>query len=54
MGSFGLSEGNITMREKPPNPTDYVPNHSREVAQMLMSTRSEWGLNREAWAEYLG
>ena len=28
--------------------------HSGEVAQMLASTTSKWGLNREEWAAGLG
>ena len=27
---------------------------SRKVAQMLTSTTSKWGLNRETWAALLG
>jgi len=40
--------------EPPSKPTEYTPNHnlptSREVAQMLVSATSEWGLSREVWA----
>ena len=28
VGSFGISEGNITGREKKKNPTEYAPNHN--------------------------
>ena len=36
-------------------PTDYVPmaTPSREVAQMLTSATSKWGLNKEAWTALL-
>ena len=30
MGSFGISEGNITGREKKKNPTEYTPNHNSQ------------------------
>ena len=51
MGSFGISEGNITGGE----PTDYAPTvtPSGEVVQMLASASSEWGLNTEAQAALL-
>ena len=49
MGSFGISEGNITGREKKKK-KDCAPTTtaSREVAQMLMSSTSKQGLDREA------
>ena len=49
MGSFGISEGNITGRKKIKEPTDYglATTPSGEVARLLASTSSEWGLNRE-------
>ena len=48
MGSFGISEGNITGRDggwvgKNPEIMCLVTTPSREVAQMLESTSSEWG-----------
>ena len=50
MGSFGISEGNITGRKKKKKPTEYAPNCNSwgEVAQMLVSATSERELNREA------
>ena len=60
MGSFEISEGNITWsgkkKKKKTQATEYTPNctPSREVDQMPTSTTSKWGLNREAWAAYLG
>ena len=47
--------GQQNWRKKQQN-TEYTPNHnpSREVAQTLVSTSSEWGLDREAWATCLG
>ena len=54
MGSFGVSEGNITRREKKENPqnTHLTSNTSREgeVAQMLTSNISELGVGRQARA----
>ena len=55
MVSFGISEDNITRREKRkekknPQKTCLTATASREVAQMLMSAISEKGLNREAQA----
>ena len=51
MGSFGLSEGN-TMGGKKKHPQNTylttIASGDREVAQMLMSATSEWGLGREA------
>ena len=56
VGSFGISEGNVTGRKKKKNPqnTRLSTTVSREVAQMLMSATSEWGLDREAWSACLG
>ena len=55
MGSFEISEGSIT-RKKKKNPQNRLltTTHSAEVAQMLVSTTSELGLDREARAECLG
>ena len=57
MGSFGISEGNITRREKRKKEkkktlqmTCLTATANREVAQTLMSSISERGLDREAWA----
>ena len=55
MGSFGVSEGNITRREKKKENsqnTHLTANTSREgeVAQMLTSNISELGVGRQAWA----
>ena len=50
MGSFGTSEGNITWRKtkiKNTQNTCLIATASREVAQMLQSATSEWGLDRE-------
>ena len=51
-GCFGISEGNITRREKKkkksPQKTCLIANASREVVQRLMSPTSEQGLGREA------
>ena len=50
MGSFGISEGNITRRKKkqaPQNPC-LTTTASGEIAQMLASATSELGLGREA------
>jgi len=55
-GSSGISEGNITRREKKkkkkqnPQNTHLSTTASGEVAQTLGSTTSEWGLGREAQA----
>ena len=57
MGSFGISEGNITGRKKintkNPQMTCLTTTPSGEVAQTLASATSKWGLNREAWAAVL-
>ena len=55
MGSFGISEGNITGRKKKKTPqnTHLTTTASREVAQMLASTTSKLstrGLDGETWA----
>ena len=55
MGSFGISEGNINGREKKnPQITRLATTPTREVTQRLVSTSSEQGLNREAWAACIG
>ena len=48
MGSFGISEGNMTGGRGEQNmcPTT---NASREAAQRLTSTTSIWGIGREMW-----
>ena len=61
VGSFEISEGNITGRG---NTHTHTHTHTqntrltttpkREVAQMLMSATSEWGLNREVQVACLG
>ena len=55
MGSFGISEGNITgRRKKKKQQTKHLTaTPSREVAQTLVSTSGEQGLNREAQAALL-
>ena len=56
MGSFGISEGNITRRKKkkyPPQITHLTTTPRGEVAQTLPSATSKWGLNREARAALL-
>ena len=47
MGSFGISEGNI--KKKTQN-IHLIITISGEVAQMLASTTTEWGPDREAQA----
>ena len=50
VGSFGITEGNIIGREKHKNKPQnicLIAAASREVAQMLTSTTSKWGLSRE-------
>ena len=56
MGSFGISEGNITGRRKKKKTQQtkhLTATPSREVAQTLVSTSGEQGLNREAQAALL-
>ena len=57
MGSFEISEGNITENEKKKKPdpqnTCLTATASREVAQMLVSATSKQGLVREAQAASL-
>ena len=55
MGSFGISEGNITKKEKNKKPqnTHLTATASGKVAQMLVSATSKWGLGREAQAASL-
>ena len=55
MGSFGISEGNITGRKKKKNPqnTHLIATASREAAQMLTSTASQWREDREGRAATL-
>ena len=52
VGSFGISEGNITGREKKKIPQSMRPTTtaSRQVAQALVSATSEQWLDREAWS----
>ena len=54
MRSFLISEGNITGRgkkkKKHPQNMRLTATASREVAQSLASTISEWGLDKEARA----
>ena len=56
VGSFGISEDNITGRKKKKTPqnTRLTATPSREVAQTLPSAGSEQGLNKEVWVAYLG
>ena len=58
MGSFGISEGNITGRGKKkknnPQNTCLTTAPSGEIAQTLASAISEYGLNREARVACLG
>ena len=53
VGSFGISDGNITGGKKNPQNMHLTTTASREVAQTLGSTTSEWGLGREAQAAEL-
>ena len=55
MGSFGISEGNITERKEKKSPQNrrLTATPSREVAQTLASATSQWGLNREERAALL-
>ena len=60
MGSFGISEGNITGKKKKEKKKKQqqqtkrlTATPSREVAQTLVSTSCEQGLNRETRAALL-
>ena len=62
VGSFGISQGNITGREKKkkkkkknPQNTCLTTTPGEEVAQTLkrLPPASEQGLDREAWVDYL-
>ena len=57
VGSFGVSEGNITGREKKkkknPQITCLTATPSGEIAQKLVSATSKRGLNREVRAALL-
>ena len=58
MGSFGISEGNITGRkrakkQKTPQITCLTATPSGEIAQKLVSATSKRGLNREVQAALL-
>ena len=54
VGSFGISEGNITGRKKRnPQIMRLTTTPSREVASMLASTSSKQGLKREVQAALL-
>ena len=48
VGSFGISEGNMTGGRGEQNMC-LTTNASREAAQRLTSTTSNWGIGREAW-----
>ena len=51
VGSCGVSASNITGKKKEnPQNTRLTTTTSREVAQILASATSEWGLGREAQA----
>ena len=55
MGSFGISEGNITgNKKKKTQIMRLTATPNGEVAQMLASASSEQGLNRKTWAAHLG
>ena len=56
VGTFGISEGNITWikRKKKTQIMRLTATPRGEVAQMLVPTSSEQGLNREVWAACLG
>ena len=54
VGSFGISQGNITRRKKKTQIMHITATPSGVAAQMLPSAGSEWGLNREAQAACLG
>ena len=54
VGSFGISQGNITRRKKKTQIMHLTATPSGVAAQMLPSASSEWGLNREAQAACLG
>ena len=53
VGSFRISEGNITAREKKKNkpPTEYAPKGN---SQRSWESAGRLGLNREAWAACSG
>ena len=51
VGRFESSEGNLTGRgKKHPQSRRLTTTASGEVAQMLTSATSQWGLDREVWA----
>ena len=54
VGSFRISEGNITKRKKRKEPTDYSPSHEQQRGSLDAHIRQQWGLNREAWAACIG
>ena len=59
MGSFGISEDNITGRKKKkkkknPHIMQLAAIPSGEVDRTLVSASSEQGPNREAWASPIG
>ena len=51
MGSFGISEGNITGRgkKKKPQNMQLTATASIQIAQALASATGEQGLDGEAW-----
>ena len=53
VGSFGISDGNITGGKKNPQNMHLTTTASREVAQTLMSSCSKWGLGRGTTAASL-
>ena len=52
MGSFGISEGDITGRRKKKTPQNkrLTATASGEGTQVFAMATSKWGLGREAWA----
>ena len=51
MGSFRISEGNITRREeKKKKQNMHLTATASKVAQTLVSATNKWGLDREAQA----
>jgi len=55
VGSFGISEGNITGKQQQQQQQDMrlSTTTSGETAQTVNSASSEWELDREAWAASL-
>ena len=53
MGSFGISESNITGEKKKQHRTHPTATTRRYAAQTVATTSSKWGLDTQAWAASL-